>query len=219
MKQNWILQITTFAALIIFAAYWFSTLLYVSPNNYIRIQFDDYLLHFEKYFYQNWAFFAPPPKANERLYYLFYNKKDSIPTHIYEALQPIFQEKKRKAPFNVEEEALDYILSSAIIYTVDYLREYTRYLKFAQPDSSEKFHLMEAHKIAKERLPEISTFKTLMNYAGLIAHKKNINLKSHEISLQIHTIDIPPFADRNKVPQDTLRMEKLLFQSAKFSLE
>jgi hypothetical protein len=78
---------------------------------------------------------------------------------------------------------------------------------------------VEAHKIAKEKLPELSPFKTLMNYAGLIAHKQNIDLKSHEISLQIHTMDIPPFADRNKVPEDTLKIEKLLFQSAKFSLE
>lgn len=219
MKQNWILKIATSIALIIFVAYWLSTILYVSPNNYIRIQFDDYLLQFESYFYQNWAFFAPPPQTNQRLYYLFYNKKDSIPAHAYEALQPIYQEKQKKSPFNAEEEALDYILSSAIIITTNYLREQIKYLKFANPDSSDKFYLSKAHKIAREKLPEFPSFKTLMNYAKLITQKQNIDLKNHGISLQIHLVDIPPFADRNKVPKDTARVEKILFQSAKFSLE
>jgi hypothetical protein len=50
--------------LITFFMYWLLTFNYVMPNNYIRIEMIGPVNYFEKYFYQRWAFFAPPPKSN-----------------------------------------------------------------------------------------------------------------------------------------------------------
>src|SRR5665213_3955688 len=58
-------------ALSVLAVYWLVTLLYVSPNNPIRVQFLPQLAFFERFFFQRWEFFAPPPMYNERIYFIF----------------------------------------------------------------------------------------------------------------------------------------------------
>ncbi len=52
--------------LFIFSIYWSLTLIFTSPSNFINISLLEYSYVFETFFFQKWAFFAPPPNSNDR---------------------------------------------------------------------------------------------------------------------------------------------------------
>ena len=68
-------KITFYAIFIVFILYWFFTLIFVSPKNFIKINLYEEEQIFNTFLFQKWGFFAPPPKYNDRLYYKFEKKK------------------------------------------------------------------------------------------------------------------------------------------------
>lgn len=110
--------------LLIAFGYWLLTLVYVSPNNPIRVQCFYACNFFEALFYQKWEFFAPPPTFNEKVYYIFQPKhSETGKTIVTEVVEKIFKEKQKHAPFNEADDVTDYLISGACDQLVDALRD------------------------------------------------------------------------------------------------
>ena len=57
------------------------------------------LYDFNLVFNQKWNFFAPPPKSNSKIYFIYYDKNSTI--YSFEVLSTILKEKQRKSPFDI----------------------------------------------------------------------------------------------------------------------
>jgi hypothetical protein len=173
---------------------------------------------FENFFFQRWSFFAPPPESNNRLYYLFTNKATGKQT-AYEALAPIFEKKREKAPFNSKEEALDYILSGNITNIVDASRDLIDVSKLTFPDSSIMFHLKKAHKEINDLGLAFPAIQTLFNYGVIIAKKQNVDLDNSSVKIIITQIEMPKFIDRHKLIEGNYKgKEEKLFETTDLPL-
>ncbi len=91
--------IITFLLFVVFLSYWLLTLFMNLPDNFLKINFLEYEKIFSKIFHQKWALFAPPPKSNDRLYYIFLKDSLSSDKSVYEVLGIINQAKRDKYPF------------------------------------------------------------------------------------------------------------------------
>ena len=102
------------SCLVLLGVYWLSTLLYVMPNNYLRILAYDWMQGFETVFAQRWEFFAPPAKFDTRVFAIFtpYDPQQH-PEAIREFTAELAKERRRRAPFDAGESFLDYIVSTA----------------------------------------------------------------------------------------------------------
>jgi hypothetical protein len=118
-------KILYIGAFIFFFTYWSITLLYCSPNNFVRAEFNTSMKLFEAFFYQRWTFFTPPPKTNERVYFLYVDKKNPNIMTQCEVLKPI-QDKKRENPIiNNTFEVLDDIIGGAVaVFTILLLKPF-----------------------------------------------------------------------------------------------
>lgn len=216
-----VLYVSTGFTLLAFMFYWLSTLLYVTPNNYIRIQFDDYLRQFELIFFQRWAFFAPPPKSNLRLYYTFTSRQDDSTSVVYEALKPVTKAKQEKAPFNAEEETLDYILSGSASSLRNALYDQVQLSQVVYPDSSDAFHTTNAQEIVDElgfSGQRILAYTTLKNYARLVAQRQGLALEDYRVQILLAEEDIVPFSRRNDPEEEGPAVQKLLFKTRPLDL-
>jgi hypothetical protein len=183
-----------------FAIYWMTTLLYVSPNNPLRIEFDRYLTFFEHFGYQQWNFFAPPPVSNEQLYYQFFSEEDSDDIITLDASTPITTAKRQTRPFNTEAEMLDYIILGAAGMLME------EYLVSAQIDrdsidSSYEFYDarpgQDTLDPSKNNSPPLVT---LTRYAKVVARKNN--LTNNQLRARIIYCQTPISPLRERGPQN-----------------
>lgn len=159
--------------------YWAVTFLYNSPNNPIRIHFSKELSLFGIVFPQKWDFFAPPPQANNKLYYSYFDKnKKNI--GMFEVLDPIIKEKKDKIPFNTQAEAMDYIISSTFTNVLNSIVNKDKEYKYRYKDKSpEKTYQMAVDHVLKN-MHKTHEFVTLLNFSRIIRQKnlgKNVKVK------------------------------------------
>lgn len=217
--QKWILRGTAALVVSVFVCYWASTLLYVMPNNYVRIQHDDYLGKFETLFFQRWGFFAPPPKTNTRLYYTFVNAGDTTQSYTFEAIQPITEQKRLKSPFNTKEEVLDYILGGSAHNIRDMLVEQGKVSRLVYPDSTDTFHLENTWDLVNQLGSNLPSYQTLVNYAAIIARKQGLDPATYTAQIAIAEEDIKPFSKRNEPQEEGLiPVQKLVFETASFAI-
>jgi hypothetical protein len=197
--------------IILFTLYWLSTILYNTPTNFIRIRSDNYIKYFSTAFSQNWAFFAPPPSFNTKIYFSYKHNSDSIrPVITVEVLQSIYSRKQAANPFNEEEEIMDYILSGCAIQINDFFLKQYDLSKYSFPDSSLDFHVVEARKMLLRIGTKDPYYETLIRYSRLIADKKNIPFNDFRTMFTITKIPIPKFEDRFK--KNAIE-EQILFES------
>ena len=180
--------------IIVLAIYWCVTLVYVTPNNYIRIKCNKALAHFEVFFSQRWAFFAPPPEYDYKLYYIFIDSDKNL--SVFEALENILKVKKEKAPFNATEEFLDYSLSGSISYIIDFNKQYFDGYKFRFKDSTESFWNNEASKAVNLMNIRIPGYSTIVNYAHIVKEKNIKNKNIRHFKFIINGRYLPKFAER-----------------------
>lgn len=187
----------------VFLFYWGITILYCGPDNYLKIQVDPILTSYEKVFYQKWSFFAPPADFNFRLYFEYLNK-DSLQVNIYEILKPIAVEKQRKAPFNSQEQFMDYIVNGSVIQINDLLSRYVS--DFQQHKKG--VALQECIRLAIDSLNNNAArkgytgFNTLRNYLRRHWQQEVAagNLANAVYGRMVLTsIKIPRFANRDSV--------------------
>ena len=183
---------------LMFFTYWGFTFLFIFPNNPIKAKLKKSMFDFNLFFRQTWSFFAPPPKSNSRLYYSFFDKnKDEIKS--FEIMEPLLYEKRKKAPFNTEEEILDYMLSGVInnIYGMIQTQRGKLQLEYRNLNN------FELEQIAKDsivnNLEKIKPFKTLIKYSSIVA-KNNLTSEQYKnikyLKIIISEAQIPKFIDR-----------------------
>jgi NDP-sugar pyrophosphorylase family protein len=156
---------------LVFTAYWMITLLYCSPENYVKIKSAGMLAKFESVFYQRWSFFAPPADFNFRLYFE-YNDKDSMRLSVYEILKPLARQKQLAAPFNAKEQFIDYIINSSVLEVNEILVTYFKHNKAEHPELSEQANYIEAVRNFNANAVKLSFagYTTLKNYFNIHYH-------------------------------------------------
>ncbi|MDC0380312.1 hypothetical protein OAM52_01405 [Flavobacteriaceae bacterium] len=206
----------------IFILYWTLTIIFVSPKNYITISLYEQEQLFNTFFFQKWGFFAPPPKHNDRLYFKFESKQDSTKFFLYEVIEPLQKRKSKKAPFNSSEDILDYILSSTILSITDGLiavNESIDYKKSMNDSLNSNIDLSKKINEGKKYIQTLPSFQTLKNYGLLIAKKNNVkNISDYNMTIEIIQVEMPKFADRNKLFDRKNHQSKIVFESDKISL-
>ena len=196
-------KIFSFFIILLFVLYWVCTIIFTTPDNYVNINFLEYHSTFERFFYQKWGFFAPPPQFNEYLYYTYYSDgKDSLELKTFEIIEPIIHKKQLDAPFNSSAERLDYIFSSALINISDDL---------ANSNSGSLKDSLGIQRVIKQ-IENGYSFALLKNYAKLVAKNNNIDSKTHKLQISIFKRDIKKFSERNDT-NNALKPEELLFRS------
>ncbi|WP_396191512.1 hypothetical protein [Flavobacterium sp.] len=208
-------KFATYLVLFVFSIYWSITVVFISPSNYINISLLEYSYIFETFFYQKWAFFSPPPSSNDRLYYVFQNKITKK-ERVFEVIEPITKLKSIKAPFNTEEDILDYVLSNTVNTIRDEIVSINEVIKYRQTTKKIILTSDEKIKLYNKRLEGGSSLQTLKNYSKLVAQKNNIEIESSTIKILIGSIEIPKFHYRNS---DKIKNSgTILYESEKFEL-
>lgn len=91
---------------------------FVLPDNDLNVRAYKLNQYFDMVFFQRWAFFAPPPKFNERLYLNFFSINNRLIKR-FEVLEEIAKSKQAAAPFNKPEEIIDYLVSNSVESIID----------------------------------------------------------------------------------------------------
>ncbi len=189
-------RVISIILILIFLFYWSMTIIFVSPKNYLNISLLEYSDLYNSFFYQKWAFFAPPPKTNERLYYIFENKNNIKDIQIFEVIEPITKAKSEKNPFNTEEDLLDYVLSNSINNIRETIVNTNEFIIYQEQKLDKKFTKSEKEKFYDNEIDNLSRFKTLKNYSRNVAIKNNIDIRKYNVKFTISLIDIVPFSER-----------------------
>lgn len=197
-----------------FGIYWVTTILFVAPDNFVSISLLKYKLHFETYFYQQWGFFAPPPKYNDRLYYYFINDANKESVLRYEVIQDLQALKSKRAPFNGTEDVLDYILSSSLHAINDGLVAVKESLEFEYNNRSTE-DLKDSITIeeGKKFIQNIKSFKTLHEYGQMVASKNAIPKEFDKVVIEVSHIQMPSFSSRFDIVKDSTKVELVIFRS------
>lgn len=200
-----------YVILSVFVCYWLATVVFNLPDNYVNISLYRYSQLFQLPFSQRWAFFAPPPTFDERLYYSFIDKNDST-IRSYEVLQAINEKKARHAPFNWNDDIKDYLLSNSVISLNDLVSDYREFHDEEKDKSSGQAGSDEG---LEQYLQASSYFKTLQNYARIVAESNSIDPDQYSCFITISRVYIPKFVDRY---DGTKRREELFLKSKPFNL-
>ncbi len=148
----------------LFLFYSILTIVFVSPSNFLNISLTESGNTFCVFFNQKWEFFAPPPNFNDRIYYVFENKKIKNDNRIYEILNPILTEKADKAPFNVKADILDYLISNSYNNICDILIKSRKNKIYEYKKKNQIKTESEIFLIVREDVKNSNSFKTLGNY-------------------------------------------------------
>lgn len=175
--------------------YALTTVLYVLPNNPLRIQFDAELLAFEKYAYQKWTFFAPPPRGSDRLYFAFSPKSGEGVT--VEVLEGIYARKRQDNPHNIKTQVVDYAVSGTASQISDAIREIYRYRRVHELLGGDLAYLDD---LAKTMLrPDDrrgASVRILLRYAAMIAAEQGIDPDGLKCQIAFTSLPLRPFTQR-----------------------
>lgn len=150
---------------------------------------------FQTNFFQRWAFFAPPPTYNQRVYIVFKNKTTNY-KNIFEIVAPLVKAKHDKAPFNANYQLYDYIIASSLIKIDDNLKLLQDVFNYENLKAKNK--IGDSARVEKlvHDIENTSDFRTLASYSKKIALENGININDVYYQIQISKINIPQFADR-----------------------
>ena len=202
-----------FCVLLFVGFYWMSTLLVNLPNCYLKIQTTEYNDKFLEFFRQSWNFFAPPPRANNRLYFSYYNKegRDTVLAYRYEVIESIVKAKQKKRPFNYKEEILDYTLNNALIDFVGGMGEVMDAAKVLHPNATDSLRYVITTKSIDKYLLENYPSSLIYNFGIRFGKEKNLSPEEYLMKFSIRQIPIKKFAKRNE--KDTVSQEQLVYES------
>lgn len=195
------------SALSVFAIYWFLTLLYVTPNNPIRIDFDTELLTFGSLFYQRWSFFAPPPRYNIGLYYTFTDKADPSLVRVFDVSSPILNSKKRTLPYNEGAELVDYMIFGSVDSLSQSIRSALRLNKYQGLPRTDEEIIREILSFETSVHPSVVLLK---RYGEIVAAKNGIEFEDHYLTVTATKNPLPRFSKRNSPDRPE---PELLFRS------
>ena len=193
--------------------YWFLTVAYILPNNYLKAVLAPALNRFQLLFYQRWEFFAPPPEFNYRLYAIARRAGPEQSTVSLDLMSEVIERKRLSAPFNDAENAIDYLLFGAI-YSIDgILSEAFSAAKKTHPDRSDDV-CMEMARTALHDLEESDpSIRSLRNYARLALERHFRQADIVSFHLRITRLAIPKFAKAMRGELGALPEELLLVET------
>lgn len=205
------------SALAIFAGYWCLTVVYVSPNNYIRARLKPLVDFFESGFYQKWEFFAPPPTFNLRVYAVAV-LADNDELFTLDLMSEMIRRKKERAPFNGPEDALDYVLFGAIVTITDAVREAFLQAKTNNPEKSDS-EWMDMAKAKLHGYDDVDpAVRALRNYATS-ALKQHVEIRRVKtFRLRITRIMIPKFGAAMLGRADSAPQEIAAYETKDFTI-
>lgn len=192
--------------------YAFITVLYVTPNNPLRIRFDDQLLVFEKWAYQKWSFFAPPPLYNDRLYFAFSPRVGEGKT--VEVLEGIYARKQQDSPVNIRAQVVDYVISGTARQISDLIREIYRYREVNALLDADPAVLDDLAKSALEpgQVEYGASVRLLLRYAALVAADQKIEPEGLKCQIVLANKPLRPFSQRFNL--DYPIEEKMVYRTA-----
>ncbi len=177
---------------------------------------------FQSFFFQRWGFFAPPPTYNDRLYYVFYKKQETRDRKIIprEICKNLFAEKSKKAPFNNEEDIMDYIISNSLITITEEITRFKNikgYANLYQGDNILRHKSDSAlNRFFTDYITKTGAYKSLLNYSGLIARSDPTLGAVDSVEIWILRKDIPQFAFRDSVFRES--NETIVYKSKKTNI-
>jgi hypothetical protein len=208
-------QVIQYVIFLVFMVYWLLTIIYVSPNNYIRIQCAGTNSFMEKAFHQNWNFFAPPADFDQRLHISFYDKDSSMLTSV-EVLGDVLKEKTSNAPFNLKEQYTDYSISGTLNVLNDVFVEF---LKSNNRDSLQadkgvvnidKIKVFDKF-LAETRSPIYKLLTSLLRcYYNTYKSKNLVQFGKITVTQK----QLPTFDNRKQLLKDNYGEEKIAYQSS-----
>ncbi|MEM0542917.1 hypothetical protein WFZ85_09820 [Flavobacterium sp. j3] len=196
----------------LFLFYGITTLIFATPDNFINISLIEYSEKFNTFFYQRWGFFAPPPQSNDRLYYVFEKKENKGEIIVYEVIEPLLKQKSSNAPFNGNEDLIDYLISNSIYLITDGIRAVRESYEYEAKLKNKKINEFELTKKVNKVIESTKPFKTLLNYSKKVALNNKIEYDDYNVYLKITQTKVPKFIDRYK--KNFKENEQLIFDSS-----
>lgn len=201
----------------LFLFYFITTLIFSTPDNYINISLIEHTENFNSLFYQKWAFFAPPPQSNDRLYYIFEKKTNKSEIIIFEVVEPLLKEKINKAPFNSNEDLTDYLISNSLYLITDCIRMTRESFEYEAKSKNKKIDEVELTKKVIEFIEKTKSYNTLLNYSKKVALNNNLKHEDYFVYIKISQKKIPKFIDRYNT--NAKIEEQLIFDNSKIKHE
>lgn len=176
--------------LLIFCIYWTVTFALLLPKNPISIKGYKFNNAFQTIFFQNWSFFAPPPKYNQHVFVVVKNKKNQ--KDVFEIVTPILRKKSELAPFNNKYQILDYVIASSVINIDGNIRMYNDLVNYNNHNISDSIKTI----FVVNQIEKTNDFKSLKRYAEKILLNQNYDFDSIEFQIQLEREYLPQYADR-----------------------
>ena len=179
---------------IIFILYWFICFLFQFPKESLligNIYQQKYL--YDRYFYQNWSFFAPPPQSNYEIFYLFEDKKNNKIIKI-NILENIHRDIQDNFPFNDTDIQKHYVFFA---HLDNILTKTPKILEYSLKKISKESVVsdLQARKKMNEIMLKDYDYMFFINHAKKL--KKEINLNSAmNFKFEIYSHDINKFNKR-----------------------
>jgi hypothetical protein len=153
-REHWFALAATFA----FAFFWGMSGLQLLPRTPVIDRTSLYFRNFGQVFLQGWQFFSPPPQANIRLYFTFFEKgqPDTAPPPLrIELFQDVHQRQFRF--FNQGDQILEHVLNGAYHDIQNIIRARQNAAKAAASKSAAKAILSRTPRAGNPADPELST--------------------------------------------------------------
>ena len=194
----------------VFVIYWSIIILFQFPKDSLLIgNIYKYKYYFDKYHYQNWSFFAPPPQNNlEIVYYLCsIDNKEIIKIDI---LKSIHDNIIKNFPINDSEIQMHYLF----YVHADNVVNKTPKIYNALLTKNRRNNNLGKDKTLQKKLATF--FANDRDYLFFVNHAqkiiKNINSKSpFKFRFEINSLDINKFNERNNPIQK--KFDNYLFKS------
>jgi len=201
--------------LIIFAFWWGLNFYFSFPKSSLPILYAHTLYqNWDNVFYQRWGFFAPPPKFDNRLYYVYANTKDTADIFVYEVFEKLNKRKNQKYLYNDNLINLDYLLHNLSSPIGELLREdfeIYKHQKFCDSITNETECYQSFINQSKSEIYQLSQIRTLLKHSALIARKQGLD--DHKVRLIFGAKDLPRFYQRY---QDSIVREDNVFFSSDY---
>jgi len=195
-----------YASLFLFAAYWGMTVLFTLPDNFVKLKADGGRQLFSDLFFQQWEFFAPPPTYNDFLYYTFLDP-DTGEVKEVEVMNKLLQAKSKAAPFNANENALEYILSNSLVGVNDLMRAEQKAIKYEEKESGKAISKAENEKRTQVRVRGSDHHAVLHKYAEIVAEKQKVPARFQKLVFTITQQELPKFYQR---ADPTIKPEEMI---------
>lgn len=200
--------------LTLFFIYWCLTILFQFPKDSLLIgNLYKYKHNFDRYFFQNWSFFAPPPQSNYEIFYFFENEKKNTVLKV-NLLENIHKNIQSNFPFNDSEIQMHYLFfvhSNSLITKAPNILDQIMYSNrkgLSEDDKRKKLY----EYISRDR-----DYLFFINHAKKLKAKLNLNLNKYvKFRFEIYSHDINKYINRNKITKKNY--DNYLFKSKTIKL-